>query len=553
MSRIYSPVVLFFIAFLMGCSSDTTPDSEEQGRSDKVHLHISVSDPSENSLSPAILYEYSANQGISGEPVAIYTADEFGSIESKIQKNEPVILKIKAAWHHPVQIFIPSTSIDELSVKVIPPPVLKEASLNPAVIGDFNHFDPFDKVQMLMNEDGIWTAKIETDQPVIRYKITGFAHSQAIHGTYGKLVADPELSGIASALEPGADGIVTIVFDPEKFPTELWRTELQFSSDTPDMHRGVAKLFSAMQEQVDRLALYQALGYDVNELFEDYLNHIGQIKDTFDHSIVEQAHRLAKARFSDQISLDPQFIDQLLQDLDPHSQLWLFAPRFVHDLFSNSTKMESVSKNIWDIYRQHNYKEVQSEALYSLINFHYDRGEDEEWHEAHFELVRSFPNSKRINYSYRQGYAPESVVHIGRYFPDLAFDPLIPQSDPILPAEISSSLMIFYFWSFDDPEFQEKFDLLELLNQQFSERGLVIIPIALDEDRSRVQRFHKLRNHPWRAGVERITNPQIQVLGITKTPHIIFLDGNNRVLYHGESILKDDRLPEYVKDFYNIP
>jgi len=37
------------------------------------------------------------------------------------------------------------------------------------------------------------------------------------------------------------------------------------------------------------------------------------------------------------------------------------------------------------------------------LNFHYDRGEDEEWHEAHYELVRIFPESIRINYSYKKG------------------------------------------------------------------------------------------------------------------------------------------------------
>ena len=191
------------------------------------------------------------------------------------------------------------------------------------------------------------------------------------------------------------------------------------------------------------------------------------------------------------------------------------------------------------------------ESIRSLLNFHYNRGEDEEWYEAHFELVRSYPQSKRINYFYREGFAPESVVHIGRYFPDLAYGPLEPEADSLRPADISSSLSILYFWSSDDPDFKEQFDILEKLKERFSDRGIEIIPVALDEDRNRVKRFHQHRHHSWKAGFENITNPQIQVLGITNTPHTIFLDGNNRVLYHGESILRDERLPDFVEDFYN--
>ncbi len=303
-----------------------------------------------------------------------------------------MILKLATAWHQPVEIFIPSIAMDELTVEVVPASILKKDLACPSVVGDFNHFDLFDKVDMERNEDGLWTAEVETDQPIIHYKIKGFAQSQLIHGTDGILEADLDHPGITSSLEPDEDGIARILFDP---------------------------------------------------------------------------------------------------------------------------------------------------------------GEDEEWHEAHFELVRSYPQSKRINYSYREGFAPESVVHIGRFFPDLAYSPLESETDSLHPADISSSLTILYFWSFKDPEFVEQIDVLESMNQRFSDRGIEIIPVALDKDRNRVERFHQHRHHSWRAGLDKITNPQIQVLGITNTPHTIFLGRNNRVLYHGESILEDDRLPDFVEDFYN--
>jgi len=74
---------------------------------------------------------------------------------------------------------------------------------------------------------------------------------------------------------------------------------------------------------------------------------------------------------------------------------------------------------------------------------------------------------------------------------------------------------------------------------------------ASGNQRNKILKFHERKGHNWQAGLERLTNPQIQVLGITGTPHTIFLDEINRVLYHGESILKDERFLDYVEDYYN--
>jgi len=551
MNRNFFPVFLLLVIWLTSCGPDSTTESDENDQPEMVNLSITVSDPSGTPISPVMLTIYSANQGTEGEPDAIHTGNENGVIEALIRKNYPAILKVAGARHQPVKIFIPTTTLDELSLEVVPATVLTKPTFQPAVIGDFNHYDPFSKVKMDQNEDGLWAANVYSEQSEIRYQITDFAYSQPIHGSYGLLKVDTDLPGIVSILEPDEVGIARILFDPSQFPASERRATLRFSTDVSVTMQGVSKLYAAMQEQVDLVEAYKDNEDRVVELFNDYLDHIDLIKESFEHHIVEQAHRLAKARFSEYLQVDSEFIDQLLSDLDPNSELWLFNPRFVHDLFSYSSKMEPVSKSLWDIYRQHHFDEVQSEALYSLLNFHYDRGEDEEWYEAHFELVRSYPQSKRINYSYREGFAPESVVHIGRYFPGLAFGPLESQADSLRPADISSSLTILYFWSFEDPEFEEQFEVLKILQDRFSDQGIEIIPIALDEDRSRVERFHQFRNHSWRAGLEGIINPQIQVLGITNTPYTLFLDGNRRVLYRGESILEDELLLEYVDDFYS--
>ncbi|MGF1670209.1 MAG: hypothetical protein ACFCU6_07160, partial [Balneolaceae bacterium] len=347
-----------------------------------VQLQLLVTDQSGDPLSPAILHIYAASQGTAGKPAGRFYGNENGLIEARFQKNEPAILKVAAAWHRPVEIFIPSTALNELSVEVVPSSILKNDPVRPALIGDFNHFDPFNRVEMELNADGLWTAVIETEKPIIRYQITGFAQTHLIHGTDGKLEVDLDLQGIVSSLEPDEDGIARILFDPAQFPTAERRADLRFSPDVPLMIRGVAKIYNSMREQAALVSLHRENDEDVVELFEEYLDHVEHIKESFNHHKVEQAYRLSKARFTDYLQLGSQFIDNLLRDVESNSELWLFDSRFVHDLFTNSSKMEPVSKDIWDIYRQHQFEEIQSEALYSLLNYHYDRGEDEEWHEA---------------------------------------------------------------------------------------------------------------------------------------------------------------------------
>jgi thiol-disulfide isomerase/thioredoxin len=554
-SRICALFLIINLLLMLGCKSQNDGSTETDGQrpNQMVDLVFTIQDRAGSPLSPSILNVYPAETGITGEPLATFQSDHDEILHGWIEKGMPVVIEIIPAWHESLSMFIPSTSTDQIKIEVIPSPLIRKENLSPAIIGEFNLFDPFSKVDMELQDDGTWTGIIEYDQPTLKYQVSGFASNHYTHGSQGDLKADTVRSEIVSVITNEQSNEFLISFEPEKYDFGNRRAEIRFNEDVPLVIRGISKLSAIMYEQsklIENIRNDQQL---TGELFREYLSELEHIKNEFDHRDVEFAYRIAKARFNDFFQKDSRWIDQLLNDMDSNSELWLIHPQLVHKLFTNSSRMEPVSRNIWNIYQRQASEAIQTEALYSLLNFHYDRGEDEEWHEAHYELVRSFPESIRINYSYKKGFAPESVVHIDMYFPDLSYTPLYSDTGPIIPSSMNNSLTILYFWSFNDSNLDKQFEILEELYQSYNEVGLQIISISLDRDsnRDQLKRYHQYRNHNWITGFESITNPQIQVLGITDTPHTIFLENTNRVIYHGTSILEDEQLHDYVEDYYH--
>jgi hypothetical protein len=549
----FSLLPLFLICLLFASCSGDSPASEEELAAEpndgQAEFTFSFTDQTGHPIHPVLVTLYPAEAGTGGEPLARFQNGRNGKVTGTFEKNRPVKMAIEPAWHQPMELFIPSYTMDQLQAEITPGAAIMKQEIRPALVGDFNDFDPFRAVDMEKGVDGSWTASVETQLRNFAYKIVGFSINRTMHGSEGLPEIGNDKSKIISVAANKGENIMEFKFNPDTFPDSPQRAEIRFDDAVPVFTRGTASLYAAMAEQITFTERYQQNDEALAESFTEYLEHIETIRDKHDHRDVELAHRIAQARFLDIMPQDDRWVDRLLNDLESSSELWLFHPEIVYELFTHSSRMEAVSQDLWNIYRQHRYGAIQSEALFSLLHFHYDRGEDEEWYEAHFELVRSYPESKRINHSYREGFAPEAVVHIGRYFPDLAYAPLDESAESIRPADISSSLTIIYFWSPDDTGNREQFEILSKLYRQYSEDGLKVIPIALNGNPGRIRRFHDHFNHPWRGAFENLTSPQVQVLGITQTPHTIFLDESNRVLFHGESIL-DEQLPKYVEQFY---
>lgn len=552
--KLFSGFILFMI-WATACSMDQ-PESDLPLYDPETHFlfTIDVQQDEETMLSPSALYLYHAEYGLSGNPDVMVSDDGYGRIQAGIEKNEPFIAAIHSAWHKPVYLFLPSFAGDKISVTVQPETHAFNSDMTPVVLGNFNNFDDFRSVPMTQTEPGVWQAEIESELDTLTYFIEGIHGNMNVHGTAGNLsvtgIHPYSAPGIKSVLlNDSSDRFVTGI-DLSLFPSGRETPIIHFDEDTPLSFSGIASVYSAMMRQYVKIQLLTDSGYSVTtSMFDDFLIELQHIAERFPHPETENAAGLAKAAFSEFLHPDDEWIDSLIADIPSGSELWLLYTPVLSELYEHSSRMEEVSRSLWDIYRQHGHRSVQGEALFNLLRFHYERGEDEEWYQAHFDLVREYPGHPRINYSYKRGYAPEAVVHMGRYFPDLEFSPLYEGEPVILPSRNEAPLTILYFWSIDHEASRNTIAKLQELYKAYPDTGLEVYTIAIGDYRSRVQRFHEMHQLPWQSGFEQFSSPVIQSMGITEVPYTIILNRENRVLILDNELFTDSDVIESIEIF----
>lgn len=531
---------------------------EEPG-SEKSRFHpdtqyiftISVAHHESTAISPAALYLFDPEQEHNNIPDALFTDEGNGTITAILEKNTPYVAEIHSAWHKPLQLFLPSFSGDQIEVSIQPEPLAISRGTQPAVIGNFNHYDDFSSFPMIPGDDGMWHAVVEAEPDTLAYVIVGMSAVPHTHGTTGSLRPigkhSSGMPGIESIMMNEGSNRFVITFDPSLFPAGEETPTIHFDKDTPVSFAGIATAYSAMVRQAEKVRNMIKRGESVSAThFDTFHRELQKIREAYPHPETDQAIWLAKANFSEYLNPKDESADRLIAEIPPNSELWLFYIPVLSELYDHSSRMEQVSRNLWDIYRQHNHRSVQGEALFNLLRFHYERGEDEEWHQAHFDLVREYPGHPRINYSYKRGYAPEAVVHVGRYFPRLQFSPLFDGEPKVTPADNDAPVTILYFWSVENEESRDHIEELLQLHELYSDIGLEISTIALGNKRERVQRFHEQSQLPWQSGFEQFSSPVIQSIGITEVPYTIVLNLENRVLVLDEEFLSNRNVIESI-------
>lgn len=545
--------LLFFTLLIAGCSAEYSDHHSEGPVFDPDHHYIfavNVVDRSGNPLQPAGVSLFDAAMGRESTPQASFHQDDGEIIESIIDKGAPVVVRISAAYHQPLYLFLPSFSGDRLTVQVRPEPFSIKENPWPHILGNFNHFDDFSSIPMQSGENGVWFAEIESQSDTLIYLIDGVADGLQIHGKSGEKrfneLHTPRQAGLESYLIRDHSEPFTIQFNPEEIRAQPMDPIIDFDNDTPVSIAGVAKTYAEMIRMEDVQSRSET-----EPDFSRYFQKLEKLQTEYNHPEVDLAAKLARVRFADHLETDPEWADNVLQQIHAGSDLWLMYYPAITKLFNKSTGMEVVSRNLWDLYRQQNHPSVQGEALYSLLKFHYQRGEDEEWYQAHFDLVREYPDHERINYSYNRGFAPDAVMHIDRYFPDFTYESLTDPGTHLSPLDPSAVLTIIYFWNIENLQSRNQIETLKSVYRSFSEAGTDIFLIALNSERERVQRFKDQNEIEWNTAAANFHDPNVQVLGVTEVPHTILLDRQNRVLINNEPFLNDERIYNLVEEYFN--
>mgnify|MGYP006432397115 CR=1 FL=1 len=492
-----------------------------------------------------------------GLPYGEWINNGKNSISVSLPEQEPVVVKLSAPGYHPLYTFILPTE-QPLELRVMLPSPTKIPIGVPKVVGDFINFSSQTGIEMIQEQNGIWTADIASNSDTLIYAINHFIFGGNITGTDGELQFQDESRGVQPtfrrAVAKSADQTsFTVKFDPEEYenlinPTE---PEVQFTNEVPEYIEGVAKIYSLMiQEYLSTIVernLAQVQGNEIGEYdFTEFLNDLDQIKERYSHSDVRLASDVAKLRLLDSEKFTVSEIDSFLNTIASDSPLWLMHYTTLSSAL-NISGIENHVNLLSAIESKSSYPELQGEALYNLVKYHHEQGNEEKLHDAFFQLTSNHPDHFRTGYAYKN-FASEPPITKGQALPHNEFSNLDGNGSLNL-EEIDESYLLIDFWATWCGPCIQAMPKLQKLNTEFKDEDFAIVSISVDEDPESVLSFQEKWEMPWYNAHQPQQGDKIRKMGIMGVPHYILLGPNRKVLSHDQSLLNSDKVSEVISEY----
>jgi thiol-disulfide isomerase/thioredoxin len=481
------------------------------------------------------------------------------SISVSLPEKEPIVVKLSAPGYHPLYIFIlPTEQSLDLRVKLPSP---KKIPIGvPKIVGDFNNFSSQTGIEMTQQQNGRWTAEIESSSDTLNYAINHFIFGGNITGTAGELQFQDESRGVQPtfrrAVTKSTDQTsFTIEFDPAEYKnlTNPAEPEVQFISEVPENIEGVTKIYSLMIHEylstIIERNLAQVQGNEIKEHdYTGFLNELDLIKDRYSHPDVRFASDIAKLRLLDSDNFTASEIDSFLNRISSDSPLWLMH----YTALSSAIDISGVENHIsllLDIANESPYPKLQGEALYNLVKYHHEKGNEEKLHNAFFELTSNHPDHFRAGYAYRN-FAPEPPITEGQPLPYDEFKNLDGNGSLNL-EEIDESYLLIDFWATWCGPCIQAMPKLQKLHTEFKDKDFAIVSISVDEETESVFSFQEKWKMPWYNAHEPQQSDKIRKMGIMGVPHYILLGPDRKVLSHDQSLLRSNKVSEVVSKYLN--
>ena len=520
-------------------------------------LTATVVDQNGSVLPDFSLHFIKAADNWTGQPYDEWANNGEDSISVALPEQEPVVVKLSAPGHHPLYTFI-LPSEQPLELKVVLPSPTKIPIGAPKVVGDFNDFSSQTGVEMTQEKSGIWTAELTSNSDTLSYAINHFIFGGNITGTAGELYFQDESRAVQptfrrTVTKSTNQTAFTIEFDPAEYKnlTNPAEPEVQFISEVPENIEGVAKIYSLMIHEylstIIERNLAQVQGNEIKEHdYTGFLNELDQINDRYSHSDVRLASDIAKLRLLDSEKFTVSEIDSFLNRIGSDSPLWLMHYTTLSSALNISDVKNHVSL-LSAIVSKSPYPELQGEALYNLVKYHHEKGNEEKLHNAFFELTSNHPDHFRTGYAYKN-FAPEPPITKGQSLPYNEFKKLDGNGSLNL-EEIEESYLLVDFWATWCGPCIKAMPKLQKLNTEFKDEDFAIVSISVDEETESVFSFQEKWEMPWYNAHEPQQSDKIRKMGIMGVPHYILLGPDRKVLSHDQSLLNSDKVSEVISEY----
>jgi thiol-disulfide isomerase/thioredoxin len=350
------------------------------------------------------------------------------------------------------------------------------------------------------------------------------------------------------------ESIVEIEFDATQYNFGDEESVFNIVSDNPSDITGIAKVYKLMtDEYMNQLfaTVSHHLRGDEGRYEHDYgsyLTELKQLEESFNHPKVSVAADLARFRFRREIGLSKDDAISFLDKITADSPLWMIHFTALTDAV-NLAGLNDYTELLESIVEISTFESLRGEALYNLIRYHHQQGNEEEWHSTFFELVSNYPDHFRTGFAY-QNYAPEQPIAEGKALPYNEFN-LLEGDGSINLHDIEESYLLVDFWATWCGPCIAAMPKLHELNEQYKDSDFAIISISADEDIHRVHSFRNEWEMPWYHGHQKQSSQVIREMGIVGVPHYILLGPDRTVLSNDQAKLRGEGFSEVIDSYLN--
>jgi len=541
-------LLLIIGVFYLACSSNNGPSD---------NVSVIVTDEEGKALPIYGLQLIDVNDSWLDTPYKSILGGEDKPASLLLQNEEPVILRIVAPSYHPKFTFlIPGFDKIDFEVSLKSSEMPEEPS--PRALGNFNNFDPRSGVEMTRDSDGVWKALIETDLDTVRYFVT-MSPLIAAPGTNGRIVVNDDAGGISAAflseiVRKENESTVEIEFDATQYNFGSVESALKFVSENPADITGVAQVYTLMTDEFIR-QLFASITHQLRgeegryeHDYASFLSQLEKLEESFNHSKVSIAAELTRFRFHREIGLSKDDAISLLDNIEADSPLWMIHYPVLTDVV-NLAGLIDYTDLLKSVAEKSSFESLRGEALYNLVRYHYQEGNEEEWHSNFFELVSNYPEHFRTGFAY-QNYAPEQPIAEGKTLPYNEFN-LLEGEGTINLHEIQESYLLVDFWATWCGPCIDAMPKLHELHEHYKDSDFAIVSISVDEDLERVHSFRNEWEMPWHLGHQKQSSQKIREMGIVGVPHYILLGPDRTVLSNDQAKLRGEDFSEVLDSYLN--
>lgn len=473
----------------------------------------------------------------SGFDETMSTIDEYGLFEIQPNFPGPYLLKLYGVHHKPYYLPVFSDRPElELNIRLGTFDYLAMSEVN--AIGSFNNFAIMDKSQWL-------TLTKEADEFKATVPGSGRTEHQLVRVIHGGAI-----SGFGSAYEISEANYVTdgyvavndsahITFNPKWLPPAGIETEVLSSE---------AGLSAIAEAYAHILTLQRVMRTrDFTEAIAEVEKRLAEAKSETEYAAFLMNY-LAIDAVKKQVffktpqpdyfkgELNPEIIRDILDKIDPASNLWLMrfnAPGALPSAMTSvgpeglvSDANAKIRDYLEKMVEKNPDQQVRAFALLGLARWAKLMGDEVALNDYYAQLSSFYKGAFAFADAQRE-FEMTKQLNKNDSIPDFEFVSLTEGSGPYNKASLKAKLTLIDFWATSCGPCIQQMPDLEKLYGEYKSKGFDIISVSMDKDPQRAQRFAKANfDFPWRhAYIPFAFKSQLAIdLEIYGLPRLIFVD-----------------------------